>query len=746
MKHKNVKQTPTKVYGHRLLLLIAITVTLCLWTAPVSATPASDAATLAVSINSYTGETTGNLSAAASGATVTVTGTATINNGSFPEINIKEGVTLDWNASLTTNNTSNYSEFRPTGKGTFRLLSNGSLTYAGPSGYNVGALNPQCSTTVIDGGTISCSTASAIYLYGNYGDRTVTIKSGTVTGNNNGAINISIPDGETTYINMEGGTLNYTNSGGIAKGVIYASRGTVNIVIKGGVIQDPSGEANCSVWYNNYQDTYIASGNILYLNGTSDGTNPPSIGSYKSNADLYYIGTVKVPLTYGLKDSQIHDLSVMETQNTVDSSAYTYDAATPYAGTVSAIFHDALNMSGAAVTATAGTVAANHQSISFSGTFKNDAVTATVSGAKFGSLTLPNFTTAPFGINIIPPSYDINIIGGEADFASAISGQTVTVTANAANDSHRFKEWSISPSVTFVNGTGKTDATAKFVMPAQGVTVTAIYEDYYTVSVTQGTANLNAATAGNTVIITADDAPSGQRFKEWNISPSVSFVNSTSKTDATAKFTMPSAAVTAIAVYEPIPVHQAYINGYQNGTFKPNAAITRGEAAQLLYNLTGATAAGTASFGDVPSDKWYHNAVTYLAERGIINGYSDGTFKPNASITRAEFTTLIVRYQNITAAGTPTFIDITANHWAKGYIAAAQNAGLIGGYQDGSFQPENKITRAETVTILNRALGRSDKNADYSDLTMPFSDVPANHWAYREIIEAAVTHDFTVHE
>ncbi len=741
MKRKNVKQTSTGFYGRRLLLLAAIMATLCLWAAPVSATPEDDATALATSINNYTGETSGNLTAAASGATVTVTGTVTLNNSFFPDLDIKDGVTLDWKASLTTNDTSKYNEFRPSGNGTFRLLSGGSLTYAGPSGYNVGALNPRCKTTVVDGGTISCSTSAAIWISGNYGDRTVTVKSGTVTGNHDGAIYVSTADTNTTFINMEGGTLNYSDGSVIAKGVIYASRGMIHTVIKDGTLQDPSGDANCSVWYTN-----IASGNILYLNGTAGGSNPLTIGYYKSAVNLYYIGTIKAPVTYGFTDSQIHDLSVMQLQKTVDSSIYAYDAATPYVGTVFAIFNERIDLTSATVAATAGTVASNHRYISFSGTLHNGAITATVSGAKFGDTALPAFTTAAFGINIIPPSYDINITGGIADPSSATAGETVTVTANTAPSGQRFKEWSVSPSVTFVGSTSKTDATAKFTMPAQAVTCTAVYENCYTVNVTQGTANLTTATAGETVTVTANASPSGQRFKEWNISPSVTFVGSTSKTDATATFTMPAQAVTVTAVYEAIPVHQAYINGYQNGTFRPNAAITRGEAAQLLYNLTGATAAGTVSFSDIPSDKWYYKAVTYLAERGIINGYSDGTFRPGNSITRAEFTTLIVRYQSITAAGTPTFVDITANYWAKGYIAAAQNAGLIGGYQDGSFQPENKITRAETVTILNRALGRSDESADYTGLTMPFSDVPTNHWAYREIIEAAVSHNVTVHE
>lgn len=647
-------------------------VTLCLWATPVSATPESDAATLATSINSYYGETTGNLTASASGATVTVTGTVTLNNSFFPELDIKDDVTLDWKASLTTNDTSKYNEFRPYGNGTFRLLSGGSLTYAGPSDYTVGALNPRCRTTVIDGGTISCSTAAAIRMSGNYGDRTVTVKSGMVTGNHDGAIYVATAATDTTVINMEGGTLNYSDGSIIAKGVIYAFRGIINTVITGGTIQDPNNDANCSVWYNNYQNQYIASGNILHLNGTADGSNPLTIGGNSGQANLYYIGTVKTPATYGLKANQKIDLSVMELQKTVDNSAYTYNAATPYGGTVCAIFNEKLNLASASVAATAGTVAANHQYISFSGTLKNDAITATVAGAKFGDTALPTFTTTVFGINIIPPSYDINITGGTADPSSATAGETVTVIANTA--------------------------------------------------------------------------PSGQRFKEWSFSPSVSFVDGTSASSATAKFTMPAAAVTATAVYEVIPAHQGYINGYQNGTFRPNAAITRAEAAQLLYNLTGATIAGTASFGDVPIGEWYEKAVTYLAERGVINGYQDGTFKPGNSITRAEFTTLIVRYQNITAAGKPSFNDISANHWAKSYIGAAQNAGLIGGYQDGSFQPEHKITRAETVTILNRALKRSDDSADYTGLTMPFSDVPANHWAYREIIEAAVTHNVTIHK
>jgi len=176
-------------------------------------------------------------------------------------------------------------------------------------------------------------------------------------------------------------------------------------------------------------------------------------------------------------------------------------------------------------------------------------------------------------------TYLVTVSGGTGggDFAQ---GATVTITANAAPSGQRFKQWNISPLVTFTASTSATSVTAKFTMPVGAVTVTAIYEDIpattYAVTVNSGTGGGNYA-AGATVTIAASIAPTGQQFKQWNISPSVTFTGSTNATSVTAKFTMPAGAVTATATYEPIPAttYAVTVNsGTSGGNFAQGATVT----------------------------------------------------------------------------------------------------------------------------------------------------------------------------
>lgn len=198
-----------------------------------------------------------------------------------------------------------------------------------------------------------------------------------------------------------------------------------------------------------------------------------------------------------------------------------------------------------------------------------------------------------------------------------------------------------------------------------------------------------------------------------------------------------------LTVYDSGTTHDAYISGYGDGTFGPDDHMTRAQAAQMFYNLMGDTSVpGSGSFTDVSADAWYYEAVTALAGAGIISGYPDGSFGPENVITRAEFAVMAVRFAGLdaTISGETDFPDISNTHWASKYIAAAQDAGYVEGYPNGNFEPEDEMTRAQAVTLLNRINGRDAATADFTGLTMPFNDVPKNHWAYSEIMEAAVEH------
>ena len=191
----------------------------------------------------------------------------------------------------------------------------------------------------------------------------------------------------------------------------------------------------------------------------------------------------------------------------------------------------------------------------------------------------------------------------------------------------------------------------------------------------------------------------------------------------------------------------AYIKGYPDGTFKPQANVTRAEAAQMFATLlNGGTNFGTSGatkFSDA-SDDWYSKAVNYVVGKGLISGYPNGTFKPNESITRAEFAQMISGYIKNEKAGSSDFQDVK-DHWAKDAIDKLYGNKNVTGYPDGSFKPNAKITRAEAVTILNSVFNRNTNknslnNVNTSSLNK-FSDVNEGFWAYYNILDAANTHD-----
>lgn len=190
-----------------------------------------------------------------------------------------------------------------------------------------------------------------------------------------------------------------------------------------------------------------------------------------------------------------------------------------------------------------------------------------------------------------------------------------------------------------------------------------------------------------------------------------------------------------------------YMAGYKDGTFRPDAVSTRAEAAQMLYTLAkkdirppenGADGPELV-FTDVERGSWYYEAVSYLSKAGIISGYPNGTFEPEGTVTRAEFISMIIHYAGQRADSRVGFPD-TGNHWAAAYIAAAKDAGLVSGYPNGSFYPENSLTRAQAVTILNGMLGRDTDSSLFQDTVMPFPDVAKTHWSYFQIMTAAVPH------
>ena len=197
--------------------------------------------------------------------------------------------------------------------------------------------------------------------------------------------------------------------------------------------------------------------------------------------------------------------------------------------------------------------------------------------------------------------------------------------------------------------------------------------------------------------------------------------------------------------------HMQYIRGIGKNLFSPDRNMTRAEVAQMFFNLlVEQNVEITNRFPDEPDDAWHERAVHTLASMGILTGYPDGGFHPEDSITRAEFVAIAARFAEELpeAVQTMPFFDVSVQHWGYKYISAAVRFGWIKGYEDGSFQPNRLIRRAEAVTIVNRMLDRV-ADREYIDNHAGldrFTDVPETHWAYYDIMEAFDSHDYERHD
>lgn len=290
--------------------------------------------------------------------------------------------------------------------------------------------------------------------------------------------------------------------------------------------------------------------------------------------------------------------------------------------------------------------------------------------------------------------------------------------------------WSSSYSSVNVKVTdkdGKTVSVSKSVDSKGNVTVTLPtgkvidVENYYTITVTDRNGKAKADTT-----VTLKDRKNG---------------TATGVTDSNGVILLPASE------------HKAYIVGYDDGTFRPDSDMTRAEAATIFARLIaerkGESISGKAAFGDVLSKEWYYSYIGYLAKYNIIQGYEDKTFRPDAPVTRAEFVTMAVRFYGLFdevkySADTTKYSDLSSGYWAIKDISFAKNIGWLNGYADGTFRGDNNITRAEVVTVVNRATGRradvSYINKNLSVLNK-FTDLKNNsHWGWADIMEAANDH------
>lgn len=194
--------------------------------------------------------------------------------------------------------------------------------------------------------------------------------------------------------------------------------------------------------------------------------------------------------------------------------------------------------------------------------------------------------------------------------------------------------------------------------------------------------------------------------------------------------------------------HVAYIMGYPDGTVQPEGEITRAEACTIFFRLLTESSrdyyfSKTNDYSDVNRGDWFNNAISTLSNAGIVTGYNDGTFRPNQPITRGEMAKIIANFANLNK-GTKSFTDLSG-HWSKTYVELAAGNGWIAGYPDGSFRPDQKITRAETVTMINRVLERvpaKELRLLSRSIMLTFPDNNPGDWYYIAIQEASNSHEY----
>ena len=414
--------------------------------------------------------------------------------------------------------------------------------------------------------------------------------------------------------------------------------------------------------------------------------------------------------------------------------------------------------------------------------------TVTVTGAGAGSAVitctvtnLSNASETASGsqtITVTASGSGIYTISGRVTNSSgaAISGAAVTLsggsgTSTDANGDYSFPGLSNGTYTVGVSATGysgqsdnvtvnNSNATKNFVLSTSGGTGgggggPSTYAVTYSGNGGSGSRTVSGLSSGTRhTVLSAGDAGvarDGYTFQGWNTQAGgngTSYAAGDSIT-VTANVTLYAQWKSKTDGGTGLPLntedHFAYMSGYPDGTYHPDAGITRGEVAQMLYNLLLNTSHGNSvGFSDVSSGAWYYEAVITLADMGVISGYTDGSFRPAAPITRAEFVTMLSKFTGVDS-GNISFSDVSEGHWAYGYIVSAATKGWIGGYANGTFRPGQNITRAEAARVTNVLLGRSaDENyVDANPEINIFSDVKTGHWAYYEIMEATVGHDYT---
>ncbi|MDP4133173.1 MAG: S-layer homology domain-containing protein, partial [Bacillota bacterium] len=389
----------------------------------------------------------------------------------------------------------------------------------------------------------------------------------------------------------------------------------------------------------------------------------------------------------------------------------------------------------------------------------NDNIELTVTGITAASKTYDGNASADINLDnaqlvgiqgIDEVTLDTSNAIGTFENKNAGTGKTVTISGLALQGSNA-KKYSLASVYVTADITPKTlipgaiakdkvhdgDTSAKVNITLDGI----IGKDDVTAS---GTAEFSDSKVGENKTVTVTGIALAGADKG-------NYVLSDTKVDTTATIKEKKSSASSFGSTvknESVIYHMPYIKGYSDNTFKPDSNITRAEAATILAGVSDSYNEYlyyTSDFNDLEPGGWYLNAIGFAGQSGLIKGYADGNFHPNANMTRAEFAAAIVRLKKLAIKSTTDdlFSDIH-EHWAKDYIMTLYAQGWIKGYEDQAFKPDAYITRAEAVKIINAAIGRTpsaDKvDANIAKYSNSFSDVSNTSWAYYEIMEATIKH------
>ncbi len=296
-------------------------------------------------------------------------------------------------------------------------------------------------------------------------------------------------------------------------------------------------------------------------------------------------------------------------------------------------------------------------------------------------------------------------------------GAKVTIDASA-NQGYSFINWT-SSDVTIVEPTSNSTS---FIMPNKAVTVTANFRS-------------------NSVVVTPDPweptEPEEPEEPEEPVEPSKPEkpIKPVTPVEPELPITDPSHP----GYWDFVRMYDPYIHGYPTGLVEPSSKITRAEVLSALYNLFGEgyvpNQSSVSKFTDVKQDVWYSNAIAYATDFDIVNGYEDGTLRPNDEISRAELIAILARYADSEGVEIKKahFTDSETVAWAQDSIDLLYSLGMLGGYEDGTVRPKKTTSRAEFVTLVNRLIKRPLTFDE--DITFP--DLPQTHWAYNDMMNAA---------